>query len=398
MITKAISDRLKWEYGRLTISLPPRSLKSHIASVALPAFLLGRNPAAKIIVTSYNEALAADLAAQTRRLMESNWYRRLFPATRLSTKSRQLLETTRGGSRLATSIEGATTGFGGDYIIVDDPLSAANANSLTERNKANVYLDRVLMNRLNDPAGGLVLIVAQRLHEDDMIGHVRAQGGDWDHLSLPAIAKEDIHISSDVGGPYDYRKGELLHPARWPLPYLLLMRLSMGAAAFEAQYQQNPMPAEGTLILREHLLYHDNPPDRDQGVITLSVDTATKTDVANDYSVCSVWLEYRKKHYLLDVWRSKVTYPELKQKIRELWAVHRAHHLLIEDQGTGTVLIQELRTLGIPAIECRSRDSKMMRLSTVSDYFKIGIGQPPTPRAFPRRFRGRAARFSRREA
>jgi predicted phage terminase large subunit-like protein len=376
VMTKAISDRLRWGGGRLTISAPPRSLKSFVCSVAMPAFVFGHNPAAKFVASSYGENLSADLCAQMRAVIESPFFGRLFPATRLSTKSRSLLKTTQGGSYFATSIEGATTGFGGDYIIVDDPLSAANAHSPVERDKANAYFDQVLMTRLNDPGGGLVLVVGQRLNEGDLIGHLQGRV-DWDHLELPAIAPEDIHISSDVGGPYYFRKGELLHPARMSLRYLEEKRQSMGLAAYLAQFLQAPASLDGTMIMRAWLVYYDCPPSREHGVVTLSLDTATKTDPANDYSACSVWLEHGGIHHVLDVWRDRVTYPDLKQKVRELWADHKADHLLIEDQGSGSALIQELRTLGIPAIPCKTRDSKVTRLSTASDYLRQGLVSLP---------------------
>ena len=119
------------EVRRLAIALPPRSLKSIIVSVAYPAWLLGKNPAAKIICASYGQQLADNLARDCRQVMRSDWYRALYPETRLKSDRQSVgfFETTAGGSRQSTSVGGVLTGFGADIIIVDDPTKPEEAIS-----------------------------------------------------------------------------------------------------------------------------------------------------------------------------------------------------------------------------------------------------------------------------
>lgn len=149
------------------VNLPPRTLKSDMFSAVLPAWLLGRNPAAKIICLSHSQDLAEKFASDTRRIMDSTWYSEAFPRTRLSKRALADLRTPQGGSRLATSIGGGVTGRGGDFIILDDPMKADDAESDAVRNSVNDWLAGTLFTRLDDPRAGAMVVVAQRLHQDD---------------------------------------------------------------------------------------------------------------------------------------------------------------------------------------------------------------------------------------
>jgi hypothetical protein len=162
------------ELQRLAFALPPRSLKSIIISVAFPAWLLGHDPTARIICVSYGQDLADKMAHDCRQVMQSDWYRRLFPATVLAPKRQSLgaFETTLGGGRFSTSVGGVTTGFGGDFIIVDDPMKPEEALSDADRRRANDWIQHTLFTRLNDKRRGVIIIVMQRLHEDDVIGNL----------------------------------------------------------------------------------------------------------------------------------------------------------------------------------------------------------------------------------
>src|SRR5436190_7937565 len=175
---------------RLIINVPPRHLKSLIVSVAFAAWVLGHDPSAKIMAISYAQPLADKLARDTRAIMTSSWYQRLFPDTQLVSHALEELITTAGGYRLATSVGGAVTGRGANIIILDDPLKADEAMSDTQRDNVNSWYDSTLVSRLNDQQHGAIVIVMQRLHEDDLVGHVLEQGH-WDHLCFPAIAEDD---------------------------------------------------------------------------------------------------------------------------------------------------------------------------------------------------------------
>jgi hypothetical protein len=134
----------------LIINQPPRSLKSISVSVAFVAWLLGRDPTLRIIVASYSAEFAIELHRQFRMVIESDWYRQVFPATRWVKETGLELVTTKGGSRYAVSIGGSLTGRGGDLIIVDDPLNAAEAQSEAARKKTVGWFTGSLLQRLND--------------------------------------------------------------------------------------------------------------------------------------------------------------------------------------------------------------------------------------------------------
>jgi len=203
---------------RLMICVPPRHLKSHVASISFPAWCLGHDPSAQLLCASYAQDLADKLSRDYRRIVTSDWYQKLFPATRLSPQRQAVpeFETTAQGFRIATSVGGVLTGRGADMIIIDDPLKPEEALSQAQRQAANEWYDHTLYSRLNDKLSGAIVLIMHRLHEDDLAGHVMAQE-DWDVVRLPAIAEEDeLHRVETVFGRQVFvrKAGEALHPER----------------------------------------------------------------------------------------------------------------------------------------------------------------------------------------
>lgn len=188
----ALTRVMRGEIKRLIINVPPRSLKSITASVAFVAFLLGHDPTRRIICVSYAESLARKHARDTRALMRSPLYRRLFPGTRISPLKDTELEfmTTKGGFRLATSVGGALTGRGGSLAILDDPMNPVEAYSETSREAVKQWYANTLLSRLDNKAEDAIVVVMQRLHIDDLVGHL-LEHDDWEVLKLPAIAQSD---------------------------------------------------------------------------------------------------------------------------------------------------------------------------------------------------------------
>jgi hypothetical protein len=176
---------------RLIINVPPRHLKSLASSIALPAWLLGHNPALAIINVTYGQELSDKFARDCRAIMMTPWYQSLF-ATRLASPRAPLAElaTTRGGFRMATSVGGVLTGRGADLVLIDDPLKPSDAMSESRRLTGNERFDNTLYSRLNDKTRGAIVMVMQRLHEDDLVGHVLKQEG-CEIVSFPAIAEAD---------------------------------------------------------------------------------------------------------------------------------------------------------------------------------------------------------------
>jgi predicted phage terminase large subunit-like protein len=331
------------EVSRLLINQPPRSLKSICVSVAYVAWLLGHDPTRRVIVVSYSNEFAAELHRQFRMVIDAPWYRALFPAMRPAKDSGTELVTTAGGSRYATSVGGTLTGRGADLIIVDDPLKAEEAMSELARRRVIDWYAGTLVSRLNDKENGPIVVVMQRLHEDDLAGHLIGQGS-WQHLDLPAIAVEDSTIPIGRGEVITRRRGEVLQAERESQAALDRIKAEIGSLMFSAQYQQRPVPVEGNLVKREWFRFYDQPPQPGpRDLVAQSWDIAIMTGEANDFSVCTTWRMVGPDYYLIDVFRARLQYPDLRRKIASLAARHGAGTVLIENAGSGTTLLQDLR-------------------------------------------------------
>ncbi len=338
----------KGEIARLQILVPPRHLKSIITSVAYPAWLIGKKPGLRVLVASYGDDLASKHGKHCRSVMESPWYKAAFPEVELTRAVAEDLETTKGGGRKAVSLGGAVTGFGADLIIIDDLMKAADANSVTERQRVRDYYSQTLYSRLNDKQQGRIISIQQRLHEDDLASHL-ADSGTFTELILPAIADQDEEISIGSGKSHFRSKDEVLFPAKEPLETLATIRRAIGDYAFAAQYLQNPVPPGGNKFRLEWIQTYDEgdydecPEREDLLSIVQSYDTAVSEEPTADYSVCSTFgLRKDGKWLLLDIDRQRLSYPDLRQRM-----IAKAKHwntdvLLIEKAGTGIAIIQDL--------------------------------------------------------
>ena len=223
-VTHALAQVLRGETKRLIITVPPRSLKSICASVALPAFALGRDPTRRIICASYSENLARKHANDFRAVMRSQIQQEHFPGCRTSSAKDTELEvmTTRRGYRYATSVGGTLTGRGGNLLIIDDPMKPQDAESVLARDNIKDWYSKTLLSRL-----------------DSNVGHLLEQGG-WTELKLPAIADEEQIVPIGAVRSYHRRQGEVLHPEREPISTLNELKRNMGSLEFVAQYQRSP--------------------------------------------------------------------------------------------------------------------------------------------------------------
>jgi len=355
------------EVRRLAVALPPRHLKSHMVSIAFAAFVLGHDPTRQIICASYSQDLADKLSRDCRALMGAGFYRDLFD-TEFAPDKQAVTEfaTTGGGFRLATSVGGVLTGRGADLIIIDDPLKAEEAWSDARRSAVNEWFDTSLLSRLNSKTEGAIIVVMQRLHEDDLIGHAMSKGG-WELLAFPAIAEDagSWTVETPYGARHFSREaGDVLHPLRESADTLSRLRAQMGQAAFLAQYQQAPCPREGVMVKTKWFPRYapeEVPKNFDARVI--SCDTANKASELSDYTVFTVWGVKDKHLWLLSVLRRRMDYCELKRVLKEEIARHKTDVVLIEDRASGTQLIQELRRENVRGIEARQpAGDKQMRL------------------------------------
>ena len=358
---------------RLIINLPPRHLKSLMASIAFPAWCLGHDSSAQFLSVCYGQDLADKLARDCRSIMVSPWYRQIFP-TRLAAHRQAVQEfiTIRQGYRLATSTGGVLTGRGADIILIDDPLKPEEALSAAQRQATNEWYDHTLYSRLNDKRSGAIVIIMQRLHEDDLVGHVLAQEP-WEVLRFPAIAEADeVHEIETIWGPrwFRRRQGEALHPDREPLETLDRIRRTIGEYNFAGQYQQSPAPLGGGLVKAEWFKrYRENErPERFDRIVQ-SWDTANKATELSDFSVCTTWGVSGKHLFLLGVFRRRLEYPALKRAVREQQSLFDATVVLIEDKASGTQLIQELIEDGCHGVtRYQPTIDKVMRLHALTEY------------------------------
>ena len=359
---------------RLITTVPPRHLKSIVFSVALPAFLLGRDPTNRIICVSYSSELAVKHANDFRAVMTAEWYRRVFPATKISREKDTQYETmtTARGYRYATSLHGTLTGRGADLIVLDDPQKPDEALSEAHRNSAGQWFDTTLLSRLDSKSDGAVVIVMQRLHEDDLAGRLLEKGG-WPHLKIPAIAEQDEHIPIGPGRIYRRKAGTVIDPRRESLKDLERLKQQMTELFFSAQYQQEPIPLAGNIIKAEWFKEYEITPAYSNGdLLIISLDTAMKGTQLADYSVATVWLARGDHSYLLDLWRERVDYPELRRAVSRLREKYARAALLVEDKGSGTSLIQDLRAENRAVIGINPEGDKLTRAAKTSAQFEAG--------------------------
>jgi predicted phage terminase large subunit-like protein len=313
----------------------------------------------------------------------SDFYRALFPGTRFATRRTALNDfmTTEKGFRLSTSVGGVLTGRGADWIIIDDPLKPDEALSETQRKNVNDWYDHTLASRLNNKTSGCIILIMQRLHEDDLVGHVLRQG-DWKILRFPAIAEADENYTVHTPwakGTFARREGEALHPERESLEVLARMREVLGEYHFAGQYQQAPSPLGGGIIKTEWFkpYTHAEQPAEFETIFQ-SWDTANKSNELNDYSVCTTWGILKDHLYLLNVFRQRLDYPELRKAVKQQAEAYKAKNIVIEDKSSGTSLIQDLRADGVHAVaRYEPKLEKVMRMSRVTSMIEGGFVHLP---------------------
>jgi hypothetical protein len=322
--------------NRLVMNLPPRSLKSYLVSVAFVAWMLGRDPCLRIICASYSEDLANKFSRDCRALMESRFYKRVF-RTRLNPKksTEGEFETTRRGSRLATSVGGTLTGRGGDILIVDDPTKAHDANSQAALETANEWFRDTALNRLNSHTKSLVLVTQQRLHSNDLSGVLLDRG--WPSLIIPAVATEAEDYAVAGGEVYHRPAGELLQPDRDSPESIEEVKRNVGGRIFAAQYQQNPTPPDGNMIKASWLArYEAFPPLKKFRTVVLSCDPAGKAGARNDYTAMTVVGIDAKVLNILHVSRGHWTILEMRERIIALASQWDVTHVIVEDTRPGS--------------------------------------------------------------
>jgi predicted phage terminase large subunit-like protein len=326
-------------------NFPPRHLKSFIFSVCLPAFMLGRRPDARILVATYSQEFSREHSELFAKLLATGFFRRVFPHVQVQRGHNRSndLRLTAGGGRYATSVGGTATGMAADLIVLDDLNKASDIRSEPHRLEAERFYDETIVSRHNDKRQPKIAAVSQRLSETDFSGFL-LEKGIFEHLCLPAIAQTDQVFDLYDGKQWRRRKGELLHPEREPQEVLDGLRTRTTPQVFEAQYLQQPVPDGGTVFDFDKIATCSEPPARGQcGRVVMSFDTAITTGPRSAFTVGTVWGYFDKRWYCLDLERRRVEVPELLQLIERMARQWRPDKILVENAGSGTTIVQQLR-------------------------------------------------------
>ena len=376
LMARAFERVARGELKRLIINMPPRHTKSEFASFHLPAWFLGQYPDKKVIQTAHTAELAVGFGRKVRNLVGSEDYQKIFPGVKLQQDSKAAgrWNTSDGGEYFAIGVGGAVTGKGADLLIIDDPHSEQEGQSLDPSvfNKTYEWYTSGPRQRLQP--GGSIVIVMTRWHKRDLTGQIlkssvqRSGADEWEVIELPAILPS----------------GNSLWPSFWSLDELEKLRSELPVAKWSAQYQQDPTSEEGAIVKREWWNYwtEDHPPACD--FIIQSWDTAFLKKQRSDYSACTTWGVFytpddtgkdQANIILLDAFKARMEFPELKQRAFEEWRQWKPDAFIVEGKAAGMPLIFELRSIGIPVQEytpSRGND-KIARVNAVSDLFASGI-------------------------
>jgi len=375
---------------RLAVAVAPGLGKSTIISVLYPAWRWTRDPAWRVITASHAHDLAVTLARKARALVGGEWFRAMFPHVTLGADRADHYETARGGHRIAVGVGGGLTGFRAHETICDDSLNAVDARSEATRAAVNVWYDEALSTRLDDPDRAAQIVVQQRLHSDDLVGHLAEQGG-WEMLVLPSEFDPARRTVTSIWTDPRTEDGELVASQIHSAEHLAERKVTLGSAAYSCQYLQDPTDAEGGLFQRGWWKFHkpdgraadgtrrplgcsDVPavPLPSSGRVVVSLDAAFK-DLKTSDNVCFlVALLVGAERYILERRWGKMSFTRTKEVVRELAATYRGAVFLVEDKANGTAIIDELK-LDVPnLIAISPRESKESRAAAVSPTVEAG--------------------------
>ena len=383
MFLQAVAER---KSPRLMITVPPRHGKSTIASRCFPAYALGRYPDMQMIGTSYSAELASAMNRDVQRIVDSDEYRRIFPETTIAgvhavkagswARNADYYEVVgRHGCYRSAGVGGGLTGFGTSCAIIDDPVkNRAEADSLTVRNAVWNWYTSTLYTRLA-PGGGVIVILT-KWHEDDLAGRLleaqaKGEGDEWRVINFPAIAEQDEEHR---------KKGEALHPERYPLEALERIKAAIGTRDWEALYQQHPVPDGGAIFKDEWLqrtwLPKDLPARFD--AVIMSWDLSFKGNDASDFVVGQLVGRHGADYYILDQLRGRWSFTETVGQVKELAERARgrfprvAPRILIEDKANGPAVIDALKHEVSGIVPVEPDGSKEARAHAVTALFEAG--------------------------
>ena len=379
---RTIADKLEriasGELKRLIINMPPRHTKSEFASYLFPAWMIGKNPAMKIIQATHTTELAIGFGRKVKNLLERDEYNEIFPETKLAVDSKASgrWDTNRGGMYYAVGVGSNLAGRGGDLIIIDDPHSEQTAMSNTGFDDAWDWYTGGPRQRLQP--GGAIVLVQTRWSEKDMTGQlIRAQAKDpnadqWEVVELPAIMPS----------------GNPCWPEYWPLPDLEAVQASIPPSKWNAQYQQQPTGDDNAILKREWWRVWDKESVPQLQYVIQSYDTAFSKKETADFSAITTWgvFSHPRKGspqiILLDAEKGRWEFTELKKIAMDKYKYWEPETVIVEAKASGLPLTDELRSSGIPVVNftpSRGND-KHVRVNSVAPMFESGQVWAPDER------------------
>ena len=369
---------------RLILNAPPRSLKTSLANSYFIPWLLGKNPKTKIIVVTYGDDLSTTLARTTKKVLVSPAYKNIFPHTILENDKMQAtrLRTERGGQVIFTSIHGAMTGLGADWIILDDPLQAAHMRSEIRQDDLIQVFRQSITTRLNHLQKGKILLIQQRISPNDLCGALTQDPNhNWNILSLPARFNAPAEFNLGLFGTKKVKAGELLTPDRLSEELLQEKEAEMGDAAFCAQYLQQPFLESDCPIDFGKIQYISKAQLSEMDCVRTifqSWDTALSNKPTADYSALTTWARFEDGRFvLIDAARYRVTSDELQSIIIRSAIAHSARIVCIEAANHAVDLIRMISEQMPNGYTVRSvptgGHSKMQRLE--AQLHKINTGK-----------------------
>lgn len=455
-ICEHLEAQTRGELRRLIINIPPRHSKSRIVNVIWPTWEWLRAPGTRWLHASYAAQLAtrdsveARLVVQSvgmgatlrpdelaeRGILERIGYRgvvRILTNQHLATcrvdrckhwahegpwtlsadqNAKTKFINTQRGYRISTSVGGTATGEGGDRLVVDDPHKADETQSEVIRQSVLDWYDQTWTTRLNSPKKGTMTVIMQRLHEEDLTGHLLEKGG-YHHLCLPAEYEPKHpfacpeHITVEVlsqPAPADAKtltlagdprteKGELLWPERLGPPEIEEKQTDLGSYGYSGQYQQLPTPSEGGIFKRVWWQFYPRDTDLTKAGfdrLYTTWDTALKEKTMNDYTVGIAWAAKGPDRYVLRVVRGHWNLPEAKTQVKQMhtWLKENVREDLtprhyFENAAMGPDLMAAVRKLiaGVIPLTTDSLD-KVARANAVTPIVESGnVYVPGAPNA-----------------
>jgi predicted phage terminase large subunit-like protein len=386
----AIAEHLeavtKGQINRLLINIPPGTMKSMMVGVLWPAWEWGPMglSSKRVIGASHEAKLATRDNLHTRRLISSDWYQALWPIVLTTDQNEKtFFQNTATGWRQSCAVT-SMTGRRGDSVIWDDPHSVEDAYSDAALEAATRIFRETLPTRLNNPDKSAIIIIMQRLAENDVSGEILCGDFGYVHLMLPMEYEPGRKCKTSIGFT-DPRteEGELLFPARFSREVVERDKKIMGSHAVAGQFQQRPNPLGGGLIKGAWFGRFDEQPDwKRHKTRAIFADTAMKTGERNDFTVfVDALLCDDGKIYMLNLWRRKVDAVGLLSMARDIWASTegKASAMYIEDKASGTGLIQQLQQTGqfVPVIPVQRTKDKLTRLMEVQPKLQAGAVMLP---------------------